>query len=108
MYAVQYKDAVPIGYLGEKQFSYVVNWNNANGTKPTQMGLLCLSRIIKSPKTYFCQAEPLDFLSFDTPANRWPKWDKYPTGDVLFTSPGQGHTRFGYSTRPCAYWPTAS
>lgn len=105
MYSIANRDEIPIGYMSEKQFSYVVNWNNSNGTKPSQMGLLCVSRIIKSPKTYYCPAETLDWLSFNTSANPWPNWDKYPKEDPLFTTPGLGHTRFGYSTRPCASWP---
>jgi type II secretory pathway pseudopilin PulG len=108
MYAIAYNDAIPIGYMDEKQFSYLVNWNNSNGTKPSQMGLLCIARIVKSPKTYFCPAETLDWLSYNTPANPWPNWDKYPNGDPHFTTPGLGHTRFGYNSRPCANWPTNS
>src|SRR5437868_3024236 len=48
LYAAQNKDSIPLGCVGgvanlatmQKQFAYVVNWNNANGTRVVQMGCL--------------------------------------------------------------------
>src|ERR1041384_3453891 len=51
MYAQQFKDGVPIGYMSQRQFSYVINWNNSNGTKVSQMGLLVLANLLPMPKT---------------------------------------------------------
>src|SRR5262249_10268591 len=36
-YGVQFNDCIPIGYMSQKQFSYVINWNNTNGTRVSQM-----------------------------------------------------------------------
>src|SRR2546430_10780000 len=47
IYATENHDVIPIGYIEEKQFSYVVNWNNGNGTMVTLMGLLTQATIIK-------------------------------------------------------------
>src|SRR6059036_200162 len=42
LYATEYKDFIPIGYMDQKQFSYVAYWNHGgvNIPKSTQMGLL--------------------------------------------------------------------
>ena len=115
IYAAQNKDSIPIGCVGgvdnlpvmQKQFSYVVNWNNANGTKVVQMGALALAGLAKSPKTYYCPSETNDpIFMFDTPQNVWP-FDKNPI-DPHLTTPGLGHTRFGYNTRPMAAWDITS
>src|SRR5437667_5970086 len=64
-YAVQYKDAIPIGYMDQKQFSYVVNWNNQNGTKVSQMGLLVLANLVPMPKAFYCPSEKDDEFTFN-------------------------------------------
>lgn len=111
LYASQNKDVMPIGCVGgstnlatvEKQFSYVVNWNNSGGTKVVQMGCIALAGFAKSPKTYYCPSEESDpIFMYDTPTNAWP-FDKNPI-DPHLTTPGLGHTRFGYNTRPMAVW----
>jgi len=104
LYAITYKDGMPIGYMSQKQFSYVINWNNANGTKVSQMGLLVLGNTLKAPKTYYCPSEEDPQFSYDTPQNVWP-FDKNPI-DPHLTTAGLGHTRMGYSARPMADWPT--
>ena len=106
MYAQQYKGAVPIGYMSERQFSYVINWNNANGTKVSQMGLLVLARMLPAPKAFYCPSEQDEMFLFDTPINVWP-FDKTPPSPHL-TAAGMGHTRIGYNARPVANWPTNS
>jgi prepilin-type N-terminal cleavage/methylation domain-containing protein len=104
MYAITFKDGCPIGYMSQKQFSYVINWNNANGTKVSQMGLLVLGNTLKAPKTYYCPSEEDPQFSYNTPDNVWP-FDKTPI-DPHLTTAGLGHTRMGYSARPMANWPT--
>jgi prepilin-type N-terminal cleavage/methylation domain-containing protein/prepilin-type processing-associated H-X9-DG protein len=104
MYAQQFKDGIPIGYMSQKQFSYVINWNNSNGTKVSQMGLLVQANLLPAPKTYYCPAEEDPLYMYDTPSNVWP-FGKNPP-DPHLSTPGLGHTRMGYNARPCAQWPT--
>src|ERR1051325_3705758 len=56
MYAQQFRDAAPIGYMSQRQFSYVIHWNNAGSSppKPSQMGMLVLANLLPMPKTYYC------------------------------------------------------
>jgi prepilin-type N-terminal cleavage/methylation domain-containing protein len=104
MYAQQFKDGIPIGYMSQRQFSYVINWNNANGTKVSQMGLLVLANLLPAPKTYYCPAETDEMFMYDTPSNVWP-FGKNPP-DPHLTTAGLGHTRMGFNARPVANWPT--
>src|SRR2546421_4401839 len=106
LYAITFKDGCPIGYMSQKQFSYVINWNNANGTKVSQMGLLVLGNVLKAPKTYYCPSDDDPQFSYNTPDNVWP-FDKNPP-DPHLTQNGLGHTRIGYSARPIADWPPSS
>jgi prepilin-type N-terminal cleavage/methylation domain-containing protein len=104
MYANENKDFIPIGYMSQKQFSYVVNWNNSNGTRVSQMGYLVSGGIIVDGKAFYCPSEQDQQLSYNTPANIWP-FGKTPE-DPHLNTPGLGHTRFGYMARPVADWPT--
>lgn len=107
VYAAQNHDCIPIGFMDQKAFSYVMNWNNGTGVKgPTQMGLLVLSGIVKNPKTFYCPSEKED-LQFtyqpnpdpNTPSlNPWPFWDGAANGATR-------HTRLAYSARPMIQWP---
>ena len=56
-YANDNKDYVPMGYMSQKQFSYVVNWNNSNGTRVSQMGFLVSSGVISDGKAFYCPSE---------------------------------------------------
>jgi prepilin-type N-terminal cleavage/methylation domain-containing protein len=111
IYAAQNKDAIPIGYMDQHQFSYFVNWNNSNGTKVTFMGVLAQAKLIPNPKVFYCPSLIEDTLyGYNTPGvnnnsgNRWPDFNNWPN-DPLFTQPGLGHTRINYMTRPVANWP---
>jgi prepilin-type N-terminal cleavage/methylation domain-containing protein len=106
MYATEYKDFIPIGYVSEKQFSYVVHWNNAgsNPPKPSQMGLLVEAGIIKDGKAFYCPSEEKTMFMYDTADNEWP-WDKNPPSPKLTVAGKDMHTRFGFSTRPVVNWP---
>jgi prepilin-type N-terminal cleavage/methylation domain-containing protein len=108
IYATQFKDAVPIGYMDQHQFSYVINWNNVNGTKVTQLGLLAFAKLTPNPKVFFCPNFDLvddPFFTYNTPQNRFPDFNNWPN-DPLFVTPGLGHTRISYNMRPVANWPT--
>lgn len=106
MYASEYKDFIPIGFMDQMQFSYVANWNNANGTRVSQMGLLASAGIITDGKAFYCPSEQDPQLSYDTPQNVWP-FGKNPP-DPHLTTPGLGHTRLGFMARPVANWPTSA
>lgn len=112
LYAAQNKDAMPIGCVGgnvasptsvEKQFSYVVNWNNTNGTKVVEMGCLPMAGLVKSPRTFYCPSYTQDpIFTYNDPQNVWP-FDKVPI-DPHLTTAGLGHTRFTYNARPMCGW----
>jgi prepilin-type N-terminal cleavage/methylation domain-containing protein len=102
LYATEFHDYIPIGYMSEKQFSYVVNWNNSNGTRVTQMGFLVVAHTISDGKAFYCPSETDPMFMYDTPVNVWP-FDKNPP-DPHLSSPGLGHTRFAYNARPSAEW----
>jgi prepilin-type N-terminal cleavage/methylation domain-containing protein/prepilin-type processing-associated H-X9-DG protein len=107
MYAQQFKDAAPLGYMDERQFTYVIHWNNGGSTppKPSQMGMLVLAHLLPVPKTYYCPAEDDPLYMFNTPENQWV-FDQTPPHPYL-TQAGSGrHTRMGYNARPIADWPT--
>jgi prepilin-type N-terminal cleavage/methylation domain-containing protein len=104
LYSVSYKDAIPVGFMDQKAFSYLLNWNNGNGTKPSQMGLLIMAGLSKDPKAFFCPSETREEYSYaPNPVggfsdNPWP----------FKTTPGGPHTATGYVSRPIANWPSHS
>lgn len=103
LYAAGNKDQIPFGYMSQKQFSYVVGWFDPGTgiTKPSQMGLLVVSRVLRAPKTFYCPSVQYDEeFMFDTPQNVWVFKDP-PATPIK-------HTRFSYSARPIADWPTNS
>jgi hypothetical protein len=101
------KDVMPIGCVGnttistaQKQFSYVVKWDNGTSVTFTQMGHLALAGVIKTGKTYYCPSEESDPLFiYDSPDNPYP----FKPGINPF-APLNHHLRFGYNTRPIADW----
>ena len=104
LYAVAYKDAMPIGFMDQKAFSYLINWNNNNGTKVSQMGLLVEAGLLKDPKTFYCPSEEdPEFRYNPNPEggfseNPWP----------FKTTIGGPHSRLGFSARPIANWPSST
>src|SRR2546430_2105421 len=107
LYAVGYKDAMPIGFMDQKAFSYLMNWHNANGTKVSQMGLLSEARLVKDPKVFFCPSE--NGTEFSYQPN--PPGD-YSDNPVPFdadpSDTRRKHTRLGFSARPVVNWPSTS
>jgi type II secretory pathway pseudopilin PulG len=103
LYAVSFKDAIPIGFMDQKAFSYLLNWNNSNGTKPSQMGLLVVAGLVKDPKYFYCPSEEREDWKYNPnpddgtfSKNPWP-WK---------TTSGGPHTALGYMSRPVANWPS--
>jgi prepilin-type N-terminal cleavage/methylation domain-containing protein len=110
LYATEFKDAIPIGYMSEKQFSYVVNWNHSgsNPPHPSQMGFLAVAGLAKEPRAFYCPSETDPMFMYDTPQNQWP-FDRTPPHPWLTqTGPETRHTRFGFSARPVVHWPASS
>jgi len=107
LYATQYKDQIPIGYMDQHQFSVFVNLNNTNGTKVSLLGLLAMSKLTQNPRAFYCPSNTDPQFMYNTPENPWPAFDKYPN-DPRFTTPGLGHTRVSYNLRPVACWPSSS
>lgn len=105
IYATQYKDQIPIGYMDQSNFNYFVNWNNTNGTKVSMLGLLAVAKLTPNPKAFYCPANDDPSWQYNAPDNAWPAFDKWPN-DPHFTTTGLGHTRISYETRPVANWPT--
>lgn len=111
IYATQYKDICPVGYVAniqtaslsarQKQFSYVIHWSNGTAFKPTQMGILAAAGLMKAPKAYYCPSSIFDEqFQFNTPSNPWPYDSK---GNPPTVAPAT-HTRTPYNTRPSAGW----
>ena len=110
LYAASNKDAMPIGAVGnnnlatlEKQFSYVVKWENSGGNVTIlSMGHLAMAGLAKSPKTYYCPSEDSGdpIFLFDTPQNPWV----FDRPGVNPLTPVGSHLRFGYNTRPMCAW----
>src|SRR5207244_2090951 len=85
----------------EKQFSYVVKWDNGTAVTITQMGHLAMSGVVKTGKTYYCPSEESDPLFiYDSPDNPWV----FGKLGVDPLTPVGHHLRFGYNTRPIAVW----
>lgn len=101
LYGLDNGDACPIGYIDQKQFNYVVNFNN--GLRPpsrTQMGVMVEGGYVESGEAFYCPSEPHEMFRYDTHVNPW-----------IFNNPehpwlherGPGrHVRLGYSSRPMA------
>ncbi|HEY1684944.1 MAG TPA: prepilin-type N-terminal cleavage/methylation domain-containing protein [Tepidisphaeraceae bacterium] len=111
IYATEFQDVCPLGYMQSKAYSYIMYWNNSTSAppKPSQMGLLATANICKDPHCFYCPSEP-EGTQFTyqpnpnvTPAqpsiNPWTFWTTTATGG------GTDHTRLGYMARPIANWP---
>jgi len=105
MYSVQYNDVLPIGFLDEKAFSYLMHFNNGSGNpKPSQMGLLVTAGLVKNPRTFYCPSETVDkqFTYQPNPSPTVPSENPWPFWTTPMTL---RHTRLGYSARPIVNWP---
>ena len=83
IYAVQYKDQVPVGYQTEYQFNYTVS----NATKLMMYGYLWDAKLMQAPQAYFCPSQTTyQQHMYESPDNPW--------------LPGQKTTRVAYGFRP--------
>jgi prepilin-type N-terminal cleavage/methylation domain-containing protein len=123
VYGAENRDGVPLGYMDQRTFAMLMLWRNANTRytvmgkngavtvfgKPSQMGLLATSRIIRnrSGKAFYCPSMTNERYMYDTKSNPWPNFENYPD-DPYFQKPATGaeHTYLGYMARPMADWPT--
>lgn len=111
IYAADFKDACPIGYMQAKAYSYIMYWNNSGSAppKPSQMGLLVMANISKNPKAFYCPSEPdgTEFTYQPSPSPTVPSINPWPFYTTVNTSyfGGTLHTRLGYMSRPVTNWP---
>jgi prepilin-type N-terminal cleavage/methylation domain-containing protein len=104
LYATEYKDYIPIGYMDQKQFSYIVYHRNTISTpRVSQMGFLVTGKTITDGKAFFCPSENDPMFMYQTPENPWP-YEK----DALNPTIPSTHSRFGYNARPVVNWPKDS
>src|SRR5687767_7554729 len=91
VYAQDYKDSCPIGYISDtKQYNYAV-WQTGKKV-PTLLGVLYDAKLMTAPKAFFCPANTDPQHDFNVPGvNPWP-----PSA----VNNAKQHTRIGYGTRP--------
>ena len=112
MYANDYRDKVPLGYLGSNKtwsnslwYPYTYPAKDAAGKGGTSvlLGLLYQAGYMKSPLVWYCPSELTPGMMYNHPAlppdwwntsNMWPP-DKNTTNQ----------TRSAYFCRPVAWWP---
>ena len=93
LYANDYKDKIPIGYLGGSPWTgyYVC----ASSTYYPLMGRLYKGDYLTSPEAFYCPSQDDTRWQFNTKENPWPP-----------PAPGSNHTRAGYTCRPTVMWVT--
>jgi prepilin-type N-terminal cleavage/methylation domain-containing protein len=101
MYAIQYRDRVPLGNIkssagSQKAWNYVAHLNRSGKAYAIQLGTLVDAKLLLAPKAFYCPAEKYDQWTFATDINPWP-FDRTSTS-------GTHDTRVGYATRPMATW----
>ncbi len=102
IYSITYHGRVPIGYWGgQKQSNFMIHVNENDGWVHASfylmLGLLYHEKLMESPQSLFCPAEPLARYQFNTPENPWP-----PVEPLVGS--GIENTRCGYGTRPTDNW----
>jgi prepilin-type N-terminal cleavage/methylation domain-containing protein len=98
MYAVQYRDRIPIGYYsGQKQSNYLVHYNESGLRFYSMLGLLYNTKLLDG-KVSFCPAEELPRWQYATDENPWPPKEE--------PSVVQMNTRVGFGVRPTVNWKT--
>src|SRR4051812_778613 len=78
MYAMAYKDNVPLGYMvnsvGNEQYgwNYIAHLNRGGPVTPILLGVFVPAKLLLSPKTYYCPSEKYDQWAYSTDQNPWP------------------------------------
>ncbi len=94
LYALDNKDAVPLGHRSKsKQFNSMVF--SATTGRWVLFGLLCEAKQIRSPQILFCPSESNVKFMHDTSANPWPPPGVTPAANV----------QAGYGARPAQELP---
>jgi prepilin-type N-terminal cleavage/methylation domain-containing protein len=107
LYAATFKDACPIGYVGDlKQFSYVMNINGTSTPHTvTSIGFVALAGFAKNGKQFYCPSEQDILFQYDTYQNEWV-FDRNPPHIKLTQKVGpdpqynNALTRMGFQSRP--------
>jgi len=94
IYAVDYKDQIPIGYSNGQPWTGYYGCQSW-ATFPV-LGRLWAGGYLKAPQTFYCPSQTDNQFVFNRPNNPWPP----PGGSFL-------HTRAGYTTRPTVAWNNA-
>ena len=102
MYAIAYKDTVPVGNIkssagSQKGWNYVAHINRSNREFSILLGTLVDAKLMLMPKAYYCPSEKFDQWTYSTDINPWPF-------DRNTSKGGTWDTRAGYGTRPIATW----
>ena len=92
LYALENKDAVPLGHRSvSKQFnSMVFSTATPPGGRWVLFGLLCETKHVRNPAVLFCPSENNPKFMFQTEPNPWPPAGLKPTANV----------QAGYASRP--------
>jgi prepilin-type N-terminal cleavage/methylation domain-containing protein/prepilin-type processing-associated H-X9-DG protein len=119
MYGAQNRDAMPIGFVQQKQFNYFIYFHQAGGAKYDHgmMSLLYLEGLFKDGgQAFYCPSEQNPQFSYNTTelagvadeqANPWvffPTDPPHPHLTGASHMPGVSHCRVGYDSRPFADW----
>jgi len=107
MYAGTFKDACPIGYVGDlKQFSYVMNINGTSVPHTvTAIGFVALAGYAKNGRQFYCPSEQDILFQYDSYQNSWV-FDRKPQHVKLSSQVGpdpdynNALTRMGFQARP--------
>jgi prepilin-type N-terminal cleavage/methylation domain-containing protein len=108
IYAAENKDVLPVGFMDQAAFSFIMHHNNdRNRPRVSQMGLLAIGNIVRNQgKTFYCPAESQGFFMYDTAENPWIFRDpNHPYFTEAAPSGTTRHTRLGFMARPIANWP---
>ena len=95
MYALDNRDAIPIGHNCRKgigQLLWDAGYPVGSNPRYLQQGLLISAKYITDPKFFYCPSEKNPWFRFNTPEN---PWTPVPTRWGIFG---------GYTSRPLAEW----
>lgn len=95
LYALDFRDVVPIGYRRTKQFNSMI-YSNTSTVSPTGnayvlFGWFYPHGLMKQGRVFFCPSETNPKYMYDTPENPWPPGPPLNAGKLGYC---------GYGTRP--------
>ncbi len=113
MYAMAFKDQVPLGHLrgssetspanDQYQFNYAI-WRVAGGTGKYQTyGRLLVFNPKQEPRIFYCPSQTANLFRYDVPENEWLPGDMTP-----HASGASRQVRTSYGARPIHPWFTGS